>query len=35
MRAKYSINKKVAWRLVRNGDPVEIEQIINYIFMSF
>ena len=35
MHTKYSINKKAAWCLVRNSDPVETEQIINYIFMSY
>ena len=34
IHTKYSINKKDAWRLVSNSDPVEIEQIINYIFKS-
>ena len=34
IHTKYSINKKAAWRSVRNSDPVEIEQIINYIFKS-
>ena len=33
MHTKYSINMKAGWFLVRNSDPVEIEQMINT-FMS-
>ena len=35
MHTKYSINNKTAWFLVRNSDFVEIEQMINNIFISF
>ena len=34
MHRKYSINTKAAWILVRNSDFVEIEQMINNIFIS-
>ena len=33
MHAKYLINMKAGWFLVRNSDPVETEQMINT-FMS-